>query len=116
MRGLRSSLVGEFMIKIVMLLSVALSFPLCAAAVVYGGSNLGFGGYPSMSCNKPQKPYKPYSFNNQWEVDTYNSQVNEYNEEYRQYISCVKEYVDNAQNDINRIKEKVQDAIYDVKH
>ena len=82
-----------------------------AFAYVYGGSNLSLTGYPEHSCFKPNKPYKPISFSNQWDVDSYNSQVDHYNMQWNQYISCINEYVDNAKNDIKRVTEKAQEAI-----
>ena len=96
--------------KIVLLLTILL-YPLYVHAMVFGGSNLSFTGYPSHDCMKPTKPYKPYSFNSQWEVDSYNSEVESYNFELQQYLSCIDEYVENANNDIKRIKEKAQEAI-----
>ncbi|MCF7821988.1 MAG: hypothetical protein K9M17_06060 [Mariprofundaceae bacterium] len=88
-----------------------LLFPLTAHALVFGGSNLGFSGYPSHDCIKPTKPIKPYSFDSQWEVDSYNSEVDLYNSQLQQYLSCIDEYIENANNDIKRIKEKAQEAI-----
>jgi hypothetical protein len=85
--------------------------PISISAAIFGGSNLGYSGYPSHSCTKPMKPFKPYSFNSQWEIDSYNSGVNLYNMQLRQYSNCIQEYLENANNDIKRIKEKSQDAI-----
>jgi hypothetical protein len=79
--------------------------------MVFGGSNLGLGGYPSNSCTKPIKPTRPYTFDSQWEIDSYNREVDRYNSNFRDYIDCIKEYLDNADNDIKRIKEKAQEAI-----
>jgi hypothetical protein len=83
-----------------------------AVAMVFGGSNLDFLGYPSHTCTAPySKPIKPYSFSSQWEVDQYNMEVENYNRERREFISCIEEYVDNEKNDIKRIKEKANEAI-----
>jgi hypothetical protein len=90
---------------------LVLLFPLSGYAMVFGGSNLGFRGYPSHDCIKPTRPFKPYSFNSQWELDSYNTEVDLYNSQLRQYLSCIDEYVENAKNDIKRIKEKAQQAI-----
>ncbi|HEX4304095.1 MAG TPA: hypothetical protein VHZ78_14960 [Rhizomicrobium sp.] len=98
--------------------AVALAFLISsdANAVVFGGSNLGFMGYPDSSCRKPySKPVRPYNFSSQFDIDSYNRQVDEYNFELDHYIRCVKEYVENANNDINRIKEKADDLITDAK-
>ncbi len=95
---------------------VALSFlfllPSVAFAIVFGGSNLGFMGYPDHSCTTPySKPIKPYRFNDQWEIDQYNSRVSSYNYELETYMGCIDEYVENAKNDLKRIKEKANAAI-----
>ncbi|SRR6266571_3772159 len=83
-----------------------------AGAFVFGGSNLGFGGYPSHTCGfKPSKPFKPFSFTYQWEIDQYNMEVDSYNSRRREFISCLQEYLDNAKNDIERIKEKMNEAV-----
>ncbi|QSX33129.1 hypothetical protein JYB87_15585 [Shewanella avicenniae] len=97
--------------KRILSILLVLLFPLSTYAVVFGGSNLGFRGYPSHSCSKPTKPFKPYSFNSQWEIDSYNSDVELYNSQLQQYLSCIDEYIENANNDIKRIKEKGQAAI-----
>ena len=80
-------------------------------SIVFGGSNLSLSSYPSANCYKPSKPYKPYSFSSQWEVDSYNSKVDSYNSSMRIYTNCINTYVENAQNDIERIKEAISDAI-----
>lgn len=87
--------------------------PLNAEAYIYGGSNLGYSGYPSHDCNEPVKPFKPYSFTSQWEIDSYNAQVKNYNSQLQDYIACLEEYTDNANNDIKRIQEKAREAIDD---
>lgn len=84
---------------VVVFISFAMMTPV--AAMVIGGSNLGFSGYPEPSC---RKPIKPYQFVDDYEVSSYNMEVD-------RYISCVREYVDNANNDIDRIREAAQLAI-----
>ncbi|MBI1328200.1 MAG: hypothetical protein GC136_11265 [Alphaproteobacteria bacterium] len=84
-----------------LLFVVALPINTSAHASVFGGSNLSFTGYPSPQC---RKPYKPYEFTSQFDVDTYNDEV-------ERYVRCIKEYIDNASNDIDRIKEAVNTAV-----
>jgi|TARA_B110000503_G_C6954606_1_gene332446 hypothetical protein len=79
--------------------------------IVFGGSNLGFLGYDEHSCTKPYRPTEPYSFDSQWAIDNYNNEVDQYNYEQELYVSCIKKYVENAQNDIKRIGEAIDDAI-----
>ncbi|RYG62107.1 MAG: hypothetical protein EON60_01000 [Alphaproteobacteria bacterium] len=73
-------------------------------AYVMGGSNLGFTGYPKASCSKP---FKPFSFTSQWDVDRYNNDL-------KRYADCVDEYMENANNDIKRIKESANDLMREV--
>lgn len=73
-------------------------------AYVYGGTNLGFGGYPSFS---DYPPSAPISYNN--EVSEY--EFNSYRDKVKNYVSSAQEYVDNGNNDIKRISEAQQDAI-----
>jgi hypothetical protein len=87
-----------------------------ASAIVIGGTNLGLFGYPSHECYRPfNKPIKPYEFTSQWEIDLYNSEVDRYNFEVETFVRCVEKYIANAENDVERIKEKVDEAIRDVK-
>jgi hypothetical protein len=85
--------------------------PLTAYAYVFGGTNLGFGGYPSHTCMKPNKPFKPYSFDSQWEIDSYNAEVDAFNSDLQLYSDCIDEYLENANNDIKRIKLKAKEAV-----
>ena len=91
-----------------LILSLAASI---SHSLVFGGSNLSLSSYPSANCYKPSPPYKPYSFNSQWEIDSYNLEVDSYNSSMRIYTNCINTYVENAQNDIERIKEAISDAI-----
>ncbi len=95
------------------LIVLLLSIPI-AHAGVFGGSNLGFSGYPESSCFKPSKPTKPYS-SDRWQIESYNMQVQQYNSAWNLYISCVKEYLEDANNDIKRIQEKMEEEIDKVK-
>ncbi|MGA7750558.1 MAG: hypothetical protein WCA63_10455 [Gallionella sp.] len=85
--------------------------PANSYAAVVGGSNLGFSGYPSNKCAKPTKPVKPDSFDNQDQVDSYNSQIELYNSQHQEYINCINEYIANANNDVKKIKERAQEAV-----
>lgn len=76
-------------------------FSLPANALVIGGSNLGLLGYPEPECSKP---YKPYEFNDKYEYEIYKSKM-------ENYISCIKEYAENANHDIQRINDAVEEAI-----
>ncbi|NVJ64743.1 MAG: hypothetical protein HWD84_11025 [Flavobacteriaceae bacterium] len=92
--------------------SATLLFCFPALAMVFGGSNFTLGSYPKNTCYPPtSKPFKPYQFNNQFEIDSYNVQVKRYNAELEDYSNCIDEYIENANNDIKRIQEAAQQAI-----
>jgi hypothetical protein len=105
---------GWVMKRLVIVISAMILAPSAAIAIVFGGSNLGFMGYPSHTCSPPySKPIKPFQFTEQWQIDQYNSEVDTYNFELDTYRQCIKEYVENSANDIKRIKEKANEAISD---
>jgi len=91
-------------------LTLTLSMPV--DALVFGETNLPLFGYEDHSCYlNNNKPYQPYQFNSQYEIDTYNMEVDSYNLDLNQYRRCINEYIEGANNDIKRIKEKVNAAI-----
>lgn len=101
----------KFLITAV-IISIILLFPLSSTqAIVFGGSNLGIFGYSDHECTPPSKPYKPYSFSSQYQIDAYNAEVEQYNSKMRRYRDCIIEYVENAENDIKRVVEKANEAI-----
>lgn len=65
-----------------------------AYAYMYGGTNLGFSGYPKHSCYL-------YNDKDKWEREN--------------YIRCINEYIENASNDIQRIKEQAQETADEAK-
>ncbi|WP_020591253.1 hypothetical protein [Kiloniella laminariae] len=81
-------------------------------ALTFGDSNFGYNNYPSHSCNKPRtKPHKPYRITQQIEIDQYNQQVSRYNQEIEEYFNCIDSYVEAAKNDMDRIRDKANEAI-----
>ena len=92
---------------------VAISFD--AKSVVLGGSNLPIGIYADHACRKPDKPTQPYDLSNSFAIDSYNLQVQTYNDELDRYYRCMKEYLENASNDIRRIREKMKEAVDEAK-
>lgn len=85
----------------VIVITVLLLASASAGAIVIGGSNLGMFGYPKADCDKPERPY---DLSDSYAVDRYNQDV-------REFRRCLTEYVENADNDIRRIKEAVDDAL-----
>lgn len=75
-----------------------------AGASVFGGSNLGYSGYPEPAC---RKPYEPYS-SSRMDREIYQDEVD-------RYIRCIKDYLENANNDIERIREAQEEAITEAK-
>ncbi|WP_227505385.1 TroA family protein [Klebsiella aerogenes] len=77
-----------------------LSLPFSASAIVMGGSNLGFSGYPEFSEIAPTPPYS----DDQYAWDSYRREVAEYAEKAKQYL-------EDSNSDMKRIQEAQQDAI-----
>lgn len=77
-----------------------LVLPTVSHAAVYGGSNLGFGGYPEFSESPPSPPYS----DDEYAWDRYRRDVQSYSEK-------AKEYLEDSDSDIKRIKEAQEDAI-----
>ncbi|MDQ9128735.1 hypothetical protein RDT67_20155 [Serratia fonticola] len=71
-----------------------------ASAVVYGGTNLGFSGYPEFSEIEPVPPYSK----DQWAWDSYKRDVED-------YVQKAKDYTDDANSDISRINEAKEETI-----
>jgi len=96
--------------KLLFIVLIVLNLQISLFGIILGGTNLGILGYESYNCIKPIKPYKLYSFSNQREIDSYNSDIINYNMELKEYLDCLQEYIDNSNNDIRRIKEKINEA------
>lgn len=77
-----------------------LLLPIVSHAAVYGGSNLGFGGYPEFDEQEPSPPFT----DDQYAWESYRQEVDRYTEQ-------AKEYLENSSNDIKRIQEAQEDAI-----
>lgn len=58
---------------------------------------------PSHSCSKP---YKPYQFNNQYEVDSFNDDVNSYKQ-------CINDFVEEQNSAVRNHAEAAEQAIDD---
>lgn len=89
---------GKLMNKFTLL--VLLFVPLASSAIVMGGSNLGFGGYPEFTEIAPTPPYS----DDQYAWENYRRQVDDYTEKAKQYL-------EDSNSDMERIKEAQQDAI-----
>lgn len=66
--------------------------------------------YPSNKCEAPQRPFEQYYFYNQYDLDSYNRKVTDYNEKLASYQSCIETYIKNAEDDIELIQSKIQKA------
>ncbi|CAM3641954.1 hypothetical protein KLVA111870_12915 [Klebsiella variicola] len=77
-----------------------LALPFSASAVVIGGSNLGFGGYPEFNEIEPTLPYS----DDQYAWENYRRQVADYTEKAKQYL-------EDSSSDMKRIQESQQEAI-----
>lgn len=74
--------------------------PIFSHAVVIGGSNLGFSGYPEFSEVEPSAPYSDDKYS--WE---------NYQREVEDYTEKAKQYLEDSNSDIQRVQEAQQDAI-----
>lgn len=90
-------------------LAIFLSASTMAYPFVHGGSNLPNHQYPPPDCKEPEKPHKPKSLGNQQEWDAYNRKHRAYAEELIKYGRCLGEYAKNAENDIERIRERLRE-------
>jgi len=100
---------------LMLLIAISLLAPAVADARVSGGSNLA-GGYSSHRCYKPTEPSKPDSLKNQWrisqwELNAYNASIRDYNAKLEIYNNCITRYVENANNDIERIRQRAEEAV-----
>jgi hypothetical protein len=81
-----------------------------AFAAVTGGSNFT-APYPDSTCGpRPARPAEPAG-RMEGAITFYNQQVAAYNEAAQKYIACIGAYVDNANNDMERIREKARAAM-----
>lgn len=88
----------------IILLSI-LSVGLFAYSFIFGGSNLGYMGYPEFSDMPPNEPYTGYDkIISEVEYESYRREVEE-------FVENAKEYVENGNYDIKRIEEAQQEAI-----
>jgi len=86
-------------------LIVVLTVSGIAHSFVIGGSNFrGFGEYEDHTCIKPSKPITSPLLDNEFFL-------NQYRFEMETYRDCIQRYVENGKNDIERIKEKIKDAV-----
>lgn len=84
----------EFLFVSVLLL------PLSSYAYVYGGSNLGYSGYPEFSGYEPSPPFS----DDQFAMDNYKREVDD-------YVTKAKQYVEDADSDAKRVREAQQETI-----
>ncbi|WP_395490890.1 hypothetical protein ACG1VR_10545 [Cedecea davisae] len=78
----------------------ALLLPISSYAAVYGGSNLGYSGYPEFSEIEPSQPYS----SDQYAMDSYKREV-------ENYVAKAKQYVEDADSDAKRVRKAQQEAI-----
>ncbi|HEM8492623.1 TPA: hypothetical protein U2Q18_003703 [Citrobacter koseri] len=82
------------------LIGFILTYSTVVNATVFGGSNLGFSGYPEFSDAEPTPPYNR---------DEYS--MGAYKRDVERFIQNAKDYTENADNDVKRIREAQEDAI-----
>lgn len=57
---------------------------------------------PSPSCYEPVKPFKPYTFNSQWEVNSYNNAIDMYRIEVNNFRNCLQNFIDEQNEAIKK--------------
>ena len=72
-----------------------------AGALVLGGTNLGIMGYPKHRCYVPPQPPRGAD---EWTIRRFNTDVEVFN-------ACARDYIENANNDVKRINEAVEDLV-----
>ena len=87
-----------------------------AGAAVYGGSNFGRFDYPSQDCGLPPlAPQRPADMTSVREVEAYNQRVDQYNMQVRSFSECINAYVERTEKDMQRIREKANQAIEEMR-
>jgi len=87
-----------------------------------GGSNIGLAQYPGPNCTKPQLPVQPSAklaeAPDAAEANAYNAKVRQFNRDVAGYNgamtvfnACMKSYVENGDADMQRIKQKLDEAV-----
>jgi hypothetical protein len=82
---------GDRMRCVLTALLIAISFSLARADIFT----------PSHSCSKP---YKPYRFTSQWELDSFRDDV-------RRYKSCIEEFIEEQEAAIKKHRGAANEAI-----
>jgi hypothetical protein len=77
-------------------LAAIISFAICMTNSAYADMF-----FPSHSCSKP---YKPYQFNNEWELENFKNEV-------EQYKQCITEFVEEQDEAIRKHKNAAEEAI-----
>jgi hypothetical protein len=85
------------------------------------GSNIALSEYPGPQCAKPQKPVPPQMPSDidapgaaagyNLKVKQFNAAVAGYNSASADFGACMKTYVDNGDADMQRIKQKLDEAV-----
>ncbi len=63
-------------------------YPVIATSAIYAALFFGIPKESLAFCIKPSPPYKPWSFNSNQQVDSYNREVDRYNRDIEQYRQC----------------------------
>ena len=114
---------GQMNRSLIMLIFALTFLPSVVIGAETGGLNSVFSEYPSHTCSLP--PLKPDELslfsgdqnkeqevvNYNSELADYNSKVDDYNSQTLLYRKCIKEYISNANADMKKINEKLNEAI-----
>ena len=75
------------------------------------GTNLP-EGYPDSGCgDRPEIPERPEKFETEEAIQEYNAKVDAYNASMERLVECVRAYVANANDDLEQIRKRAEEAI-----
>ena len=66
---------------------------------------------PSHSCYEPTKPTKPFSLDDEWEIERYNRAIDQYNNEVEEFRDCIQSFVDEQNEAIRQHRSAADDAV-----
>jgi hypothetical protein len=100
----------EGFMKKILLGAATLAFTVFAVSMAAASSMYGY--YAPHDCSPPYaKPTTPYGgFTSQWEVDSYNSDVQVFNDELETFYECINDYITEGNRDIEEIQRQQRSA------
>jgi len=89
------------------------SFLALLGGMLIAGYSVADSWQPSHSCYEPTKPSRPYSLDNEWEINRYNSALRSYNYDVEEFRTCIENFVSEQESAIRNHKYAAESAIND---